>query len=184
MYCTVMYVRLHSLESKTEFCLPTSHTTDASHSSQADTEEQVAGTRKKEGKKKSPQNCLRATGSRIIHAESSCRVWSNPKRSMTVWALVMTSLPAQHPLLIRQSIWDRTGRQTHKHRSRDMRQRSGWKPSPVQPTNSYRFLFSRCCYYYVPTCLVGMYVDRLPRPKGPDALPPPSRPLVPSSVHA
>lgn len=183
MYCTVLYVRLHSLEPRLGYFLSVSPT---SHPPMPATQARLTPRsrwQESERKEKSPQRCLRATGSRIIHAESSCRVWSDPKRSMTVWALVMTSLPAQHPLLIRQSIWDRTGRQTHKHRSRDMRQRSG-KSSPVQPTNSYRLLFSRCCCYYVPAYRVGMSVDRLPRPKGPDALAPPSRPLVPSSVYA
>lgn len=68
---------------------------------------------------------------------------------MTVWALVMTSMPAQHALLIRQSAWDRTGRKTHKHRGRDSRQRSGSPAGqPGLPTNAYGFLSSR--YYHLP----------------------------------
>jgi len=102
---------------------------DASHSARLRRRSRPRGTG-------NPERCLRATGSRIIHAESSCRVWSDPKRSMTVWALVLTSpgsSPAQHALLIRQSTWARTGRQAHKHRRRDTRQRSGSR-SPAQPT--------------------------------------------------
>lgn len=96
---------------------------------ESETEEQVAGTEVQRGA------CARREAASSMQSKAA-GCGAIPRGSMTVWALVITfpgSSPAQHALLIRQSSWGRTGRQTHKHRRRDTRQRSGSR-SPAQPS--------------------------------------------------